>query len=515
MSQENEILLKMRNISKKYPGVQALNDVSFTINKGEVHAIVGENGAGKSTLMKILSGVESMTSGEIFIHDELIELDSIRQAILLGINLISQELNIAPDMTVYENIFIGSEINTHGLLNKKHMKAMAKKILDSLGAKLDINAYSSDLSTAEQQQVEIARALRYEGKILIMDEPTASLSENETHSLFDVIKRLRSQGITIIFISHRLPEVMQIADSVTVLRDGKYIGTMSYTDINENTIVHWMVGRELSDYYYHKINLNLKNEPYFVVDHIGDNKEVFDTSFYAKKGEILCLAGLVGAGRTELCQLIFGAEKQETGKIYIDDSPIHITSPADAIKNGIGYVPEDRKMQGLFLELSCAENIVTNVLNTDRISKFNIVRLRDINRIAKQAVDKRKIRTPDVNREVIYLSGGNQQKVLLARWLEINPNILILDEPTRGIDVGAKSEIYELIGELSVNGVTVIIVSSDLPEVIGLAQRILIMHKGTIVKELTDTNTFTQERILAYASGVRKPDYLFEYTHRS
>lgn len=507
--QPEKVLIEINNVSKEYPGVQALKNVSFTIKEGEVHSIVGENGAGKSTLMKILSGIETMTSGEIRLNGKPINLNGIRDGIKLGINLISQELNIAPDMKVYENIFMGSEINKYGRLNRKKMKEIARSLLDSLGASFSVDIYANELSVAEQQQVEIARALRYDGNILIMDEPTASLTDSETEKLFKVIKQLKSRGIIVIFISHRLPEVINIADSVTVLRDGKYIGTLE-GELEEQKIVNWMVGRKLSDYYHHVFNENLPEKDYFVVENFGDNKEVFDVSFSVKKGEILFLAGLVGAGRTELCNLIFGINKKESGKLYLDGEEIVINNPYEAIKKGVGYVPEDRKNQGLFLELSTAFNIVINIADTNLISKNNIISYRKINKITQNAISARNIRTPDINREVMYLSGGNQQKVLLARWLEIEPDILILDEPTRGIDVGAKSEIYELIGELSVKGVTIIIVSSDFPEVIGMAQRILIMREGRIVSELTDKKDFTQENILAYASGIKEPDYLFK-----
>lgn len=509
MAQEQKVLIEINNVSKEYPGVQALKDVSFTIKAGEVHSIVGENGAGKSTLMKILSGIEPMTSGEIKLNGKTIKLNSIRDGIQLGINLISQELNIAPDMKVYENIFMGSEINKSGLLNRKKMKEIARNLLDSLGASFSVDIYANELSVAEQQQVEIARALRHEGNILIMDEPTASLTDSETEKLFEVIKQLKARGITVIFISHRLPEVLSIADAVTVLRDGRYIGTME-GELEEQKIVNWMVGRELSDYYHHVVNEDLPEKDYFLVQNFGDNKTVFDVSFSVKKGEILFLAGLVGAGRTELCNLIFGINKKVSGKLYLDGEEIEINEPYEAIKKGIAYVPEDRKNQGLFLELSTAFNIVINIVDTDLISRNKIVSFRKINQLAQKAVVARNIRTNDLHREVMYLSGGNQQKVLLTRWLEIEPDILILDEPTRGIDVGAKSEIYKLIGELAVKGVTIIIVSSDFPEVIGMAQRILIMREGRIVAELTDKKDFTQENILAYASGIKKADYSFK-----
>lgn len=505
------VLLQINQVSKQYPGVQALQDVTFAINRGEVHAVVGENGAGKSTLMKILSGAESMTSGELVLEGRVTQLAGIKEAIDLGINLISQELNITPDMTVYENIFTGSELAKYGILNRKAMKESSERLLESLGASFSPEAYAGDLSIAEQQQVEIARALRHNGNILIMDEPTASLSDRETARLLDVIRGLRDRGISVIFISHRLPEVLQIADAVTVLRDGVYIGTMRGDEINERDMVRWMIGRALSDYYPDIPAAGSSQRGYFVARGFDDGKGVFNASFSVSKGEILAITGLVGAGRTELGNLIFGIGEKQAGDLYLDGKKLDIKDPVDAISYGIGYVPEDRRAHGLFLELSCAHNIVINVAHTEPISRRNVLDLRKLKEVAEEAVARRNIQTPDIDREVMYLSGGNQQKVLLARWLEVRPKVLILDEPTRGIDVGAKSEIYQLISELSAAGVTIILISSDLPEVIGMAQRILVMREGRLVAEISNREEFTQENILAYASGIKAPDYSFEY----
>ena len=508
---DERVLLQIKGVSKQYPGVRALKDVSFTINRGEVHAVVGENGAGKTTLMKILSGVETMTTGELILDGTPIRLTGIKDAIDLGINLISQELNIALDMMVYENIFIGSEISSNGVLNRREMRDFAQRLLDSLGATFDAETYAGDLSIAEQQQVEIARALRYDSRILIMDEPTTSLSERETEKLFDVIRGLRARGITVIFISHRLKEVLEIADAVTVLRDGTYVGTMRGDEIQEQQIVRWMIGREREDYYPDTSTIYSETEDYFVVRQMGDNEEVFDVSFSVKKGEILGITGLVGAGRTELINLVFGILPRQSGEVYLEGKRLIINEPVDAIRLGIGYVPEDRRDDGLSLELSCAHYIVMNVADREPVSRHRILNLRKLDEVAWNAVRARNIQTPDIDREVMYLSGGNQQKVLLARWLEARPKVLILDEPTRGIDVGAKSEIYQLIADLAAQGVTIILISSELPEVIGLAQRILVMREGQIVAELTQREQFDQELILAYASGIKTPDYSFEY----
>jgi len=502
-----KVLIEIKEVSKEYPGVKALKSVSFNINEGEVHCIVGENGAGKSTLMKILSGVETLDSGEIKIDGKTVMFNNVRDALEMGIVLISQELNIAPNMKVFENIFMGNEILKKGVLDIKKMKQISKNLLSTLGANFPVDIYAEELSTAEQQQIEIARALKHNSRILIMDEPTASLTEREVEKLFEVIKELKKKRITIIFISHRLSEVIKIADKVTVLRDGAYIGTLSRDNLDEQKIIEWMVGRTITDYYDHEYNRNLPIDKYFVVENYGDDEKVLDVSFSAKKGEILGIAGLVGAGRTELCNLIFGITKKKHGKIFFEGKEIEIKNPSDAIKKGVGYVPEDRKRHGLFLELSVAFNLLVNVIDRGPISRSKIVNHKRIREIAQRVVLMRNIQTPDVDREIKYLSGGNQQKVLVERWIQTTPNILFLDEPTRGIDVGAKSEIYKLIGELAISGVTIIFISSDLPEVIGLAQRILVMHKGKIVTELTEKEEFTQENILAYACGLKSLNY--------
>ncbi|RAO98636.1 D-ribose transporter ATP-binding protein [Petrotoga sp. 9PW.55.5.1] len=501
--EQNKVLIEIRKVSKQFPGVRALKSVSFNIMEGEIHCIVGENGAGKSTLMKILGGVETMTSGEILVGKKSVKFNNVGEALKSGIVLISQELNIAANMKAYENIFMGNELNEHGILSIKEMKEVSNNLLRSLGAEFPVEVYAEELSVAEQQQIEIARALHYNSKILIMDEPTASLSEKETEKLFNVMKELKKKNITIIFISHRLSEVMKIADSVTVLRDGEYIGTLQKDKLEEEQIVKWMVGRTLKDYYYHKYNDKLPDKEYITFKNYSDNKKVFDVSFSAKKGEILGIAGLVGAGRTELFNLIFGINKKTSGKLFLNGKELFIKNPYNAIENGLGYIPEDRKKQGLFLELSVAFNLTINIMDTELISKYNIISKKKMIEEASRIVNLRNIKTPDSNREVKYLSGGNQQKVLLSRWLATEPDVIFLDEPTKGIDVGAKSEIYELIGELSIKGVTIIFISSELPEIIGLSQRILIMHNGKISGELTEKKDFTQENILKYAAGLK------------
>jgi ribose transport system ATP-binding protein len=454
--------------------------------------------------MKILGGFYPPTSGSLELRGKEVKFLSIIDALNQGVVLIAQELNIAKDLKVYENIFIGGEINKHGLVDREAMKKKSKELLQSLGSDIDVNEVARRLSVAGMQLVEISRALRFNPKILIMDEPTASLSEKETNNMFNVMKTLKERGITILFISHRLPEVVQIADVISVLRDGEYVGTLQKDEIDENKMVSMMVGRSLSDYYHHKENHNLSQDKNFIVEHLGDNKKVFDISFGTKAGEILVFSGLVGAGRTELFDLLFGITKKETGSIELNGKTLEIDKPSDAIAKKISYVPENRKDDGLFLD------IIMNVVGKLAFSKHGIMKLKAITEESNKAVKERKIKTPDVEREVVNLSGGNQQKVLLARWLESNPDILILDEPTKGIDVGAKSEIYEMMGELAMQGVTCIMVSSDLSEVIGIAQRILVMREGRIVTEITDKKEFNQELIMSYATGVKEADYLFK-----
>lgn len=503
-------ILRIEGVSKVFPGVKALDGVTFPIEEGTIHAIVGENGAGKSTLMKILGGLYEPSAGRILLRGEPMENHGVVDAIRKGIVLIAQELNIALDLTVYENIFIGGEINRHGIVDRDAMRKRSREILDSLGCDLGVDEIGRRLSVAQKQLVEISRALRFDPQILIMDEPTASLSEKETANMFRVMRSLQERGITIIFISHRLQEVVQIADRVTVLRDGKFVGTLEKDEIKEETMVSMMVGRTLTDYYRHEENTHLPEGYNFVVRHMDDGKRVHDVSFGTKAGEIVVFAGLVGAGRTELFNLLFGITPRVNGEMEIEGKKVDVKEPSDAMDEGMSYVPEDRKAQGLFLDLSVEKNVVLNVLDEKRHSKAGFLKMHALRKTAEDAVLSSRIKTPSVDREVMYLSGGNQQKVLLARWLETKPKVLILDEPTKGIDVGAKSEIYEMMGSLAMRGVTCIMSSSDLPEVIGVAQRILVMHDGRIVAEISDKSRFNQELIMSYATGVKAPDYSFE-----
>ncbi|WP_348243052.1 sugar ABC transporter ATP-binding protein [Leptolyngbya sp. DQ-M1] len=492
-------VLEMKGITKRFSGVPALQNVNLTLYAGEVHALMGENGAGKSTLMKILAGAYIADEGEIWVNGQRLNITDPGIARRAGINLIYQELNVAPNLTVVENIFMGSEINRGQLLDREAMHREAVKVLQALGASFSPDDVVSSLSIAEQQQVEIARALKDNSRILVMDEPTAALSDRETERLFEVIHRLRRDGIAIVYISHRMEEVYALADRVSVLRDGQYIGTLDRAEISPERLVQMMVGRSMQGFYQHERRSNRGNVV-LEARHISDGRKVQPTDLVLRAGEIVGLAGLVGAGRTELSRLIFGADPKTSGEIFLNGQKLDIRSPKDAIAAGIGYVPEDRKDQGLFLEMSSGKNIILNMLRKD--AKAGVINWRTLGKIANDAVENFNIRLANLEIRAMDLSGGNQQKLLLARWLAIKPRVLLLDEPTRGVDIGAKSEIYRIISDLAETGVAVLMVSSELPEVIGLSDRVLVMRQGRIVGEIDGSRQqITQENIMAYATG--------------
>jgi ribose transport system ATP-binding protein len=495
-------VISVRNVSKSFPGVQALDQVSLDVYAGEVHVVMGENGAGKSTLMKILAGVYHPDSGEILLEGESVTVDNPLQAQHLGINLINQELAVATNLTVAENVFMGREPTRFGVLNRQVMENETRRVLKLLGADFEPSQKAGRLMVAEQQQVDISRALVNNSKVIIMDEPTAALSETETEKLFDLVKSLRDQGIAIVYISHRLAEISVIADKVSVLRDGKYVGTVTGEDMDKQTIVRMMVGRPLADFYEHEVSSE-KEDNYLVVKDLADGRRVHGVSFQAAAGEIMAISGLVGSGRTELARLIFGADKRTGGEVYLKGKRVEISNPREAMRKGIGYVPEDRKDQGLFLEMSAHENIVMNVI--PKTARFGVLSGGELFKRTKEAIKRLNIKLSSPRTKALSLSGGNQQKLLLARWLEIAPEVLILDEPTRGVDVGAKSEIYRIIGEIAQRGVAVIFISSELPEVVGLAQRVLVLREGTLVADITEKGDINQETIMAYATGVREP----------
>jgi ribose transport system ATP-binding protein len=487
-------LLEMREIVKQYPGVLALDKVSIDLKPGEVHCLVGENGAGKSTLMKVLSGAIKKDSGEIFISDEKVDYNSPSESQNLGINIIYQDFKLVPELTVAENIFLGREIKKTFFLNKKEMNIKAVEIISQLGEKINVNLPVNKLSTAERQMVEIAKAIIGNVKILAMDEPTAPLTNKEIKKLFEVIKKLQEKEVGIIYISHRLEEIFEIGDRVSVLRDGRLVHSANMKDVNKNDLIKFMVGRELADEY--PRNKAQKGNEILRVENLTSEK-INDVSFSLKKGEVLGIAGLVGAGRSELVRAIFGADKITSGKIFIDGKEANINSPSDAIESGIALLTEDRNLLGLFMNMSIRENISVSSLGKMMNGKF-VSKQKEISSSQKQ-FNQLKVKAPSIETSVESLSGGNRQKVVLARWLETNSNILIFDEPTAGIDVGVKFEIYKLINNLAEEGKGIIVISSELPELIGITDRIIVMCEGRITGMLLREEA-TQEKILELAT---------------
>ncbi len=509
-------VLQMTGVDKSFGATRALSGVQLTAHAGEIHALMGENGAGKSTLMKILSGVYQPDAGEIRIAGAAVRLDNPAASRAMGISLIYQELAVAPHMSVAENVFMGSEPRSRfGFSDRGAMLRRTDEVLRQLGARFRASDRAGALSIAEQQQVEIARALIHQGRVLIMDEPTAALSDREAEHLFSVVRKLRDEGMAIIYISHRMSEVYALADRVTVLRDGQYVGEIERESIDSKRLVQMMVGRPLDDFYQHERRERSGREPVLRVADVGGGK-VRPASFTIARGEVLGLAGLVGAGRTELARLIFGADARSSGTIQLEGKVIDIANPRAAMQAGIGYVPEDRKSLGLFLQLGVRENTILNVVG--RHTRFGLVDHRALKARAKVAVARLGVKTSHLELPVGRLSGGNQQKVLLARWLEIGPKVLILDEPTRGVDIGAKSEIYQLIHALAESGVGVIVISSELPEIIGICDRVLVMREGAITGELSG-DSITQENIMRLAtdtdglSGSERGDVEAEINH--
>lgn len=494
----NEYLLETKGISKSFSTVNVLDGIDLKIRKGEVHALLGENGAGKSTLMKILTGVLEPDGGEILYEDKPLKIHHPREIYDYGIGIVYQEFNLLPDLTVAENIFIGREpvMSLKGLINDRQLNRDAAKLLEQLNCSSISPARKvATLSVAEQQMVEIAKALSSNCRLLIMDEPTAALTDSEIDTLFAVIRNLKKNGVAIIYISHRMSDLDAIVDRVTVLRDGKLISEREYDPAIKDLLIQEMVGRELNqkfpprpDYKRGKKTLEVKN--------LNVTDTLFDISFEAYEGEILGIAGLMGAGRTELARAIFGADKISSGEIWVDGVKKQITSPNKAIAEGIGYITEDRKKDGLMLEQNLRDNI--SIASLDKFSSRGFVNDGKVERAAGEYIRKMSIKTRGSGQITKTLSGGNQQKVILARWLCRKSRILILDEPTRGIDVNAKYEIYELMYQLAGQGVTVIMISSELPEIIGMSDRVLVMCEGRITGELA-SDELEQDKILRYA----------------
>jgi ABC-type sugar transport system ATPase subunit len=490
-------LLEVREVTKSFPGVLALNKVNFALRQGEVHALVGENGAGKSTLIKIICGVYQPTEGVLYWKGQQTTIHSPAEALRLGIVPVHQELNLEPYLSVAENIFIGRQPkNRLGLIDHRRMNEMAITWLREFGLKTDPTVPVGMISIAERQMVSIARAVSLNAHVVIFDEPTASLTRRETELLFDVIKRLRSKGLGIIFISHRMEEIFGLGDRVTIMRDGSVIATTAVAEISTDEIIRKMIGRDLREMF--KKDSSLPGEPVLEVRNLNVPGLLHDVSLTLRRGEILGLAGLVGAGRTELARAIVGDLKHDSGSLVVEGRTIQIKSPAEALKVGIGLVPEERKELGLVLGLSVKKNISIGILR--RLAPLGLIRTRQETEVAREYVDRLSIRTPSLGQGVQYLSGGNQQRVVVAKWLATTPKILIVDEPTRGIDVGAKAEIHILLNDLAKQGVSIIMISSELPEVLAMSDRILVMHEGAIVAELDGKKT-NEEEILRYATG--------------
>ncbi len=497
MSDECQPLVEVRGVSKHFPGVQALADVSLDIRPGEVHAIAGENGAGKSTLMKLLSQVEKPSAGTILVAGKQVRFRNPRHAQRLGIAMVHQEFALAPHHTVAENLALGRENSHAGLIVRGSEKRRARELLERAGLEIDPGRRVSSLSVAEQQRVEIAKALAVDARVVIMDEPTATLTESEIDGLFRLIEQLKSEGIAIFYISHRLEEVVRIADRVTVMRDGAVVETLDKDKFDESKLVALMVGRQI-DNLYPKQQCEI-GDVVLRAEGVTRPGVLLDCSFEVRAGEILGLAGVVGAGRTELARAVFAADPISAGRIELDGQPLRLKSPRDAIAAGIGYLTEDRKGEGLAMQLSVEQNITLA-----RVPGPGIwIDRRAERQIAQARRDELDIRTPSLRRAVESLSGGTQQKVVVAKWLQTDARVLFFDEPTRGIDVGAKAEIFKLMGELASKGRALVLISSYLPELTNMCDRIVVIRDGKTVGELT-REEFDEERIMALASGMER-----------
>lgn len=496
--QDTMEILKLSGINKEFPGVKALTDINFSLRKGEVHALVGENGAGKSTLMKILSGAYTKDSGTIEFEGKQVEITSPKFSEELGIATIYQELNLIRRITVAENVFLGRYPKKNGLIDWKEVNRKAKELFESFDIDIDVTKQLRSISIAEQQIVEIIKAVSMNAKVVIMDEPTSSLTTRETEILFRIIRTLKARGTAMIFITHRLDEIYAICDRMTIMRDGCYVGTRDVASITKAEMIAMMIGRELTQQYPPR-NVKL-GDVVFEAKNLDDGGyRVKNVSFSVRAGEVLGFAGLVGAGRTETMRLIFGADKKVGGQILIDGKEVKIENPRDAIANKIGFVTENRKEEGLFLRSTVRMNTVMVALK--KILKMNLFfDFKKEKEVAEDYVKQLNTVTPHVNQRVMFLSGGNQQKVVLAKWLYSDSRIIIFDEPTRGIDVGAKREIYEIINKLAAQGKVVIVVSSEMEEVMGITDRILVMHEGVIAGELRKEE-YSQEKITEFAVG--------------
>ncbi len=497
------VLLEMKGISKRFRGVQALNGVNFDLREGEVHALVGENGAGKSTLMKVLTGIHQPDAGEIFYLGKPYAVKNIGESQALGISMVHQELNMMNDLTVAQNIFIGREMRSGFIIKDNDMVKETRAIFDHIGIDIDPKIKLGRLTVGKQQMVEIAKAVSRDCKVLILDEPTAALTQTEIDELFRIMADLKSKGIGMIYISHRMDEIKKISDRITVMRDGEYVGTVDTDSVTKDEIINMMIGRVVYEDPKTHSEVPEDAETVLEVKNLTSGNLFKNVSFKLRKGEVLGFSGLMGAGRTEVARAIFGADPIDSGEIYVNGKPVSIKSPKDAVNLGIGYLSEDRKRYGLMLDKSVAEN--TALASLDKYIKFGIINDRKIKEEAQIENSKLKTKTPSMEQALKNLSGGNQQKVIIARWLIKNSDILIFDEPTRGIDVGAKSEIYTLMNELARSGKSIIMISSELVEILRMSDRVLVMCEGKKTGEL-DISEANQEKIMQLATKRENAD---------
>ena len=491
---DNNYILTLKNITKEFPGVKALDDVTINIERGTIHGLVGENGAGKSTLIKVLAGIYQPNKGEIILDGKPCRFNSPIEARRAGISVVHQEIKLAEPLSVAENMFLGNVQLKNGLVDWKGMRRRAREIVEDLGMDIDINAQVSSLTVAKKQIVEIMHAINNNSRILIMDEPSAVLTDRELEVMFRIVKQLRDEGITIIYISHRLDEIFGLCSNVSVLRDGCHIDTIPVASVDRQGLINMMVGREMGQEYPKEVGnvggtiLEVKNLSRGILQ---------DISFEVKSGEVFGISGLVGAGRTELARAILGIDKPESGEVYVRGKKVHYRTFADAIRDGLGLIPEDRKLQGLVQIMSVKRN--TTLVNMKRVLRAGVISSSLEEKLSKEYADKLHVVTPSMETEVQYLSGGNQQKVVIAKWLFQNSEILFLDEHTRGIDVGAKAEIYRLINRMAKEGKTIIMISSEMPELLGMCDRIMVMHEGHKMGELNAAEA-TQAKIMALCS---------------
>jgi len=495
-----EYLLEMNNIVKTFPGVQALKGVGLKIRRGEIHALMGENGAGKSTLAKCIAGIYHPTSGEIVFDNKSITLvNNPAEALDMGISMIHQELSPVLHRSIMENIWLGREpLNMLKMVNHKKMYEMSKEALLEIDFDIDPRTLMSTLTVAKMQMIEIAKAVSYNSKLIIMDEPTSALAEKEIRQLFKLMRKLTAQGKSIIFVSHKLDEIYEITDQITVYRDGNYIGTEKTSELKVDRLINMMVGRDVSELF-PKVQCPI-GEVKLEVKNLTNRKHFRDVSFTVKKGEILGIAGLIGAGRTEVVETIFGVRPKISGELFVDGKKVEIKRPSDAIHSGMAWLTEDRRSSGIFPMLTVQFNMAIAAMG-QFLDKLRLIRGRAVNRKCDEYVKSVQVKTPSLYQRIDKLSGGNQQKVLVARWLMTNPEILFLDEPTRGIDIGTKAEIHRIITNLAGEGKSIVMISSELPEVMGMSDRIMVMHQGRITGILDNTKDLTQEELMAYATN--------------